>query len=182
MEQIPALRNETEALSRGLEELYRGLMHFKHEGKMHRKKNFDALKELVEKLFNLITRHKKLQEKVIFKFFQNNMCVHLEAISFLEAEHDDILKTIYCLQTCVKKSRIPASMEDYIFEVGMYLVALLRHHFGLEKKLYAWTKCEMTSRNRQFLMQKIEEWIKKSARKKTINRQHRTHCYMHAVL
>lgn len=118
------------------EELFEALTHLRYEGKAFRTKNIKRVRAVLRKLDAAVRKHRKLQEKAVFPFLKSHVPRHEAAIHFLETEHEDIKKSESRLMSCVR--RLPAGdgklADGKVYESGICLVSLLRHHVGFEQR------------------------------------------------
>ncbi len=163
MTNIPSFfDSEEEKLLSQTEDLHRALTHLRYEGKMLKEQNVKSVQILAYGLDLVLKRHCHVQEEIVFPFLQTHIPRHEAAISLLEAEHAEIRNQQQKLKEDVLKiSGAPDPFQEAkIYEAGIYLVTLLRHHIGLEKKsIDRSLQTELREDEKNVINSRIETWI-----------------------
>jgi len=154
-------REEKEILHRS-DDFQKALTQLRYEGKVYRGKNAKAAKQAIQRLGQLAARHDRFQSGVIFPFFEKHFPRYAAAVHLLQAEHDDILKNkkklASSLQRFLKRPSGPAG-QARIYQRGIYLISLLRHHLGFEKKnIYRSIKKELHRKEYEEIKKKMNRW------------------------
>lgn len=145
-----------------VEDLHKALTHLRYEGKLLREQNVKSVQILAYGLDLELEKHRRLQEEVVFPFLQTHIPRHEAAISLLKAEHMEIKSHQQKLkQDILKISSIPDHLQEAkIYEAGIYLVTLIRHHIGLEKKSVDRSmRNELRADEKSCVGKRIEAWL-----------------------
>lgn len=159
--------NEEEKLLAQTEDLHKALTHLRYEGKLLKEPNVKSVQILAYGLDFALERHRHIQEEIVFPFLRTHIPRHEAAISLLKAEHAEIKNHQEKLkQDTLKISRIPSPLQETrLYEAGIYLVTLLRHHIGLEKKSIDQSlQNELREDEKEVIRKRIEAWLKSDDR------------------
>lgn len=151
------------------ERLHRALTHLKYEGKLTLAKNLKEVKESAGALGVILKRHLGLQEKVVFPYISTHIPRYETTVHFLESEHEEIDRHCEKLLKAIREfQRSGSSLKNSgeVYENGIFLVSLLRHHLNFElrnirllmgKELRLDEKIEIGTR--------MKKWLKKHSLK-----------------
>lgn len=163
------IESEKENLLSWTENLHNALNHLRYEGKLLKEENIKAVQILAYGLDDALEKHCQIQEEIIFPFLQTHIPRHEAAIALLEAEHEDIKNQQEKLKNDILKiSGMPNHLEEgKIYEAGIYLVTLLRHHIGFEKRnLQRSLQTELRDDEKAAIHKQIEDWLQRKLREK----------------
>ncbi len=127
---------EIRALFLQSEKLYSALTQLRYEGRLQERRNIRRVEQSVRILYGSLKKHISVQERVIFPFFERHIPRYELAIQLLKAEHQDIRRCCEVLQKSASGIKAAPRTPDCgrIYNQGIYLTALLRHHFEFENQ------------------------------------------------
>lgn len=147
-----------------IDELQKAITHLRYEGKASRKKNLKAADRKIKKLDAALARHRRLQEKVIFPFLLTHIPRHEPVIHFLETEHADIKENGRRLKEDMRGIFFEREgfNDSKIYERGICLISLLRHHVGFEaRNIYKSISKELREDEKRKMTNRISAWLRK---------------------
>lgn len=160
------LEHEEEQILAEAENLQNALTHLRYEGKVSRGKNIKAAKAAVNTLGRYVERHRVFHERIIFPFLTVHVPKHEALIHFLCMDHADMRSTWRKLSGALillSKRKDTEAAAGRIRDLGIYLVSLLRHHIGLEKKsIMSALKNELRGRERTKIKVEVHKWLGRS--------------------
>lgn len=146
------------------EALHKALTHLRYEGKLLRKQNIEAVQILILSLELVLEKHRHLQEDILFPFLQRHIPRHEAAISLMETEHEDIVRSAEKLKKQVLKISKDSDPlgEGKVYETGIYLVTLLRHHICFEEKNISQSmQRELREDEKEVIQKRVRDCLKK---------------------
>ncbi len=153
---------EEKEILRWAEDFQRASTHFRYEGKFYLGKNAKAAKRAIQRLGQSADRHSRFQSGGIFPFLEKHFPRHSPAVHLLQAEHDNILKNKKKLAASLQrfsKGSAGLAWQSTIYQRGIYLISLLRHHLGFEKKnIYRSIKKELHRKEYEEIKKKMNRW------------------------
>ena len=137
---VPLLEETyTEALCKA-DRLCEVLTKLRYEGKFLFGKNLREVRSVLKYFDQKLSSRMKLEERLLFSFLEIHVPKLAPALHLLCSEREDFRKNLRKLHTLLKKLTRTRTNHDYgeavdrVVETGTYLVYLVRHHIGLERK------------------------------------------------
>lgn len=158
------LNTEEEKLAETTEDLKKALIHLRYEGKLLKEQNLKSIQILIYALANVLERHLYVQERIVFPFLRTHIPRHEAAILLLKAEHEEIKIHQEKLRKAMgEMPGIPGPLQEAVlYEEGIYLVTLLRHHLFVEKRnIDPSLEKELREDEKEIIHQRIEIWLAK---------------------
>ncbi len=123
---------------RRLDRFYEVIHRIRYEGKAHFGKNMSEGRELLNYFKQELTEHMREEEKKLFPYLSAHIPRLEPVIYVLGTEHEDLRKCLKELGVQFKSRQMVAAARAKtaakIYELGTYLICLLRGHMSVESR------------------------------------------------
>lgn len=164
MRKLEAYFNQEEKqIFREAESFHRILTHLRYEGKARTGTNVAAARKAAGKLTDSLKKHRLFQEKILFPFLKVHFPKYESALHYMESEHDDIVENKKKLNVSLRglsRRTLDYTAQADVYQRGLYLVSLLRHHLRFENKTLQKTlRAGLKADEKREMARKLRTWL-----------------------